>query len=424
MKEAWNIHSHSATFHSSPSPSNASSAKSSTRTSLRPPIFNPYDRFTQPEFDAWIGDITSSIKRALRHDVEPEVELPSGRSGSWKTLPDLRGNLTTGKRAQSPTFSEPREEESIFEDSFAHMVSRKAKGKARDPREGPGLGLKDQPIELFSDSEEEEVVDSLKEHAILSEDSEGLDDGAWEDSFKETGSTGTGLAESGKDDQKRAGVHGSASCPREDFGHEKEVADYSDADAPESGEENDLQVLEDTGSFCDDDIAADSGTEVFSMQRYRADKGGSEDGTSQTFTFSLWLGTNIYAEFPQNAAPTDVELVDPWDGPRTFAEDYYSGGDQLVPGLTPNHLTPIARGSVPTSAADLQPKPATDANVDSRPVSPSASSTSSSPKSRHTADVAAINSPQDRLEAGYYDHLDIGGLSASHPSFTMSKSFV
>ena len=31
----------------------------------RPPIHNPYDKFTQPEFDAWIGDITGALKRAL-----------------------------------------------------------------------------------------------------------------------------------------------------------------------------------------------------------------------------------------------------------------------------------------------------------------------------------------------------------------------
>ena len=112
-----------------------------------------------------------------------------------------------------------------------------------------------------------------------------------------------------------------------------------------------------------------------------------------------------------------MKLVDPWNGPRTFAENYYSGGDQLAPGLTPNHLAPIARSPVSSSATDLQPKPATDVNLGSLPVSPSVSSTSSSPKSRETADVAAINSPQDELE-------DAGGLSVSHPSSAMSKSFV
>ena len=436
MKEAWNILSHSTTLHSNPTTPNASSAKSSssTRTSLRPPIFNPYDRFTQPEFDTWIGDITSSIKRALRHDVEPEVELPSGRSSSWKTLPDqVGGTLSTRKRAQSPTFTEPRDEESFFEDSFAQITSRRAKGKARDPREGPGFGLKDQPIELLSDSEEEEVVDSLEEDAVLSEDSENFDDGAWEGNFRENGHAGSGLAESGKADLIRpgAGVHRPASLlSREDSGQVEEVASYSDADAPDTGDEDNMRLLEDTKSFYEDDIEVDSGTEGFSVQRGRGGKSDIEDGAFQTFTLSLWLGTNIWAEslhLSQSATPINVELVDPWDGPRTFAEDYYSGGDRL--GLTPNHLTPVARSPVTTSAADLPPKPSTDANVDSRSVSPSVLSASSSPKSRDTADVAGVkaaslqrsiapaafvNSSQDALETeSYYDHVD-------GPSFPLS----
>ena len=425
MKEARNILSHSSTLHSTPTPSNASSPKSSTRTSLRPPIFNPYDRFTQPEFDAWIGDITSSIKRALCHDVEAEVELPSGRNSSWKTLPDLGGSLTTEKRAQSPTFTEPCDEESVFEDSFAHIVSRKAKGKARDPREGPGLGLKDQPIELLSDSEEEEVIDSLEEHAILSENSEDLDDSAWEDGSKE-GFAGTGLAESGKADPRRpaASPHRTASfLSREESGHVQEIADYSDADAPDTGDENDLQLPEDTGSFVEDDMDYDSGAEGFSMQRGGKD---SEDGASSTVTCSRWLGTNMCAEslHLNSAVPIDVKLVDPWEGPRTFAEDYYSGGDHLAPGLTPNHLTPIAHSPIPT----------TDANAGSRSVSPSVLSTSSSPKSRDTADVAVVdaalsqrsigsvaflNSQHGELETEYYE---VEGLSAPSSVIYVSKS--
>ncbi|KAH9067608.1 hypothetical protein EDB87DRAFT_12851 [Lactarius vividus] len=422
MKETWDILSHSATIHTTPTTPNASSTKSSTRTSLRPPIFNPYDRFTQPEFDAWIGDITSSIKRALRHEVEPEVELPSGRSNSWKTLQDqVGGSLTIEERAQSPTSTELRDDESIFEDSFAHIASRKAKGKARDPREGPGLGLKDQPIELLSDSEEEEVVDNLEEEAVLSQTS---DDGAWEGGFEETGHTGSGMVESEKAEPRRPGasVHHSASLlSRKDSGHVQEVVDYSDADVLDIGDEDDLRFPEE--SFCENDLDVDSRAEGFTMQQ-----GDFEDGAFQTFTYYLWLetGINKWADslhLSQSAASIDVELVDPWNGPRTFAEDYYSGGDRLAHGLTPNHLTPVARSPVPTSAANFPPKSSTDASADSRPVSPSVSSTSSSPKSRDTVDVVRVkapssqhsivpatfvNSEQDELETeSYYDHLDV-----------------
>ncbi len=122
-----------------------------------------------------------------------------------------------------------------------------------------------------------------------------------------------------------------------------------------------------------------------------------------------------------------MELVDPWDGPRTFAEDYYSGGDRLVPGLTPSHLTPVARSPVPTTAASLSPKPSTNANADSSTIPLSVSSTSSSPQSQTTVDVASVNAASsqhgvasatsvntklDELESeSYYDHLEANGLS-------------
>lgn len=168
MGEAWNIRSHSRSPHSSPTAQAAHA-----RASLRPPIFNPYDRFTKPEFDAWIGDITGALKSALSYEAEAEVDSPSRHSSSWNTIPDkIGGSLSADRRAQSPASSEACNDESAFEDSFAQMASRRAKGKARDPREGPGLGLKGLPIELSSDSEEEEVVNSLEVGAVLSEDSD------------------------------------------------------------------------------------------------------------------------------------------------------------------------------------------------------------------------------------------------------------
>jgi hypothetical protein len=80
-----------------------------------------------------------------------------------------------------------------------------------------------------------------------------------------------------------------------------------------------------------------------------------------------------------------VELTDPWEGPRTFAEDYYSGGDQLAPGLTPNHLTPVARSPVPALVPDLPNAPDADVDVDGLSVSSSVLSRSLSPRSRDTA---------------------------------------
>src|SRR5712675_1364832 len=105
------------------SPNSTPPAKTAqTRVSLRPPIFNPYDRFTQPEFDAWIGDITGALKRALDHEAQPTVNLPSHHSGTWNTVPDHLGDsFSADGRAQPSAPSEDWDEESPVEDSFAQI---------------------------------------------------------------------------------------------------------------------------------------------------------------------------------------------------------------------------------------------------------------------------------------------------------------
>jgi hypothetical protein len=114
----------------------------------RPPIHNPYDKFTQPEFDAWIGDITGALKRALGQieaDDEPKA-LECTQEGSAMTR-------------YCPLDLDESEDEAL-NDSFAEIKARRllGKGKARDPREGPGLGGIDRtvPIEIVSSDEEEE----------------------------------------------------------------------------------------------------------------------------------------------------------------------------------------------------------------------------------------------------------------------------
>ena len=50
-----------------------SSTQYSSKASTRAPIYNPFDKFTQPEFDSWIGDITSALKRALGQESSQSV---------------------------------------------------------------------------------------------------------------------------------------------------------------------------------------------------------------------------------------------------------------------------------------------------------------------------------------------------------------
>lgn len=131
--------------------------------SLKRPIHNPYDKFTQPEFDKWIGGITSALRRALGEETEEDAALDEHLSQ------DINA-------AAEETFLDDS-----FEDSFAGIQSRRAKGKAKDPREGPGLGVQQNPIELLSDSESGAETDQEYEE-YSSREAERFDtEGAGED---------------------------------------------------------------------------------------------------------------------------------------------------------------------------------------------------------------------------------------------------
>jgi hypothetical protein len=86
-----------------------------------------------------------------------------------------------------------------------------------------------------------------------------------------------------------------------------------------------------------------------------------------------------------------VELVDPWEGPRIFAEDYYSGGDQLAPGLTPNHITPLAGSPCPAVEPDFPTLSSAGTRKDRLSPSPSVLSTSPSPKPHNVEDNDEID---------------------------------
>lgn len=122
------------------------------------PIHNPYDKFTKPEFDDWIGDITSTLRKALGYEDEPQQNTPA---------PPHFDNVPT--RVVDP------ESDYELDDSFAEVKARRAisKGKSRDPREGPGLGAgsASEPIDLLdSDDEDEEEDEEVEEEEEAEED--------------------------------------------------------------------------------------------------------------------------------------------------------------------------------------------------------------------------------------------------------------
>ncbi|KAG7449662.1 uncharacterized protein BT62DRAFT_599539 [Guyanagaster necrorhizus] len=135
-------------------PSSATSLTSTTTRTKPAPIYNPYDKFTKPQFDAWIDDLTGTLRRALGHiDDTAREESPVGLDES------SMGQIDAEQASESEDI------DGEVEDSFAELKARRAsrKGKGRDPREGPGLfsgrgnGSYEEPIDLASDSEDEEA---------------------------------------------------------------------------------------------------------------------------------------------------------------------------------------------------------------------------------------------------------------------------
>lgn len=119
----------------------------------RPPVQNPFDKFSQNDFDAWIGKLTGDLEKALGYE---EIDLPQASSSS---APHEAKQLDDGDAYF--------ESDSYVEDSFAEVKARRVldKGKARDPREGPGLGPKhgdkEQPIEILSEESEDEEEEQI-----------------------------------------------------------------------------------------------------------------------------------------------------------------------------------------------------------------------------------------------------------------------
>lgn len=133
----------------------------------RPPIHNPYDKFTQPEFDAWIGGITGALKRALGQEDEAEEQSPSYAAYSDDSSAE-------GEDVLEQLLEDDDSVDEEVNDSFAEIRARRVvgKGKARDPRDGPGFGAGDQhePIEIGSDSEDESQAEEEEEEEEGSEE--------------------------------------------------------------------------------------------------------------------------------------------------------------------------------------------------------------------------------------------------------------
>ena len=389
-----------------PTPHSASAYIQPNSKLSKPPIHNPYDKFTQPEFDAWIGGITSALRRALGEEEESKPQATASGTDV------IRSRYGWEFPAES--------EDEVADDSFAEIKARRTagKGKARDPREGPGLGKGDhaQPIEIASSDEEEEgevefsiTVDEspeedFEEQEEASEYSEEEEEDSWEwergqsssqqlrpltrkrvqvSQDEEYDEEGEGYDEYDEDqdeeENEEIGLrNGIASSPieiisdDEDDGEKNTSGEHSLKDDEEiSGDEDDISLgsnyEEDKQNEpsrapksshpqplpsypVDGDREAEEEEDMLDEDDEIQEIQPAEDDTC-TFLSSPLCPTYMYIRIafpPQPCLSPEqpgrhVEIPDPWSGPRTYAEDFYSGGDVvLLPGqkVDPSHLGP------------------------------------------------------------------------------------
>ncbi|CAA7258991.1 unnamed protein product [Cyclocybe aegerita] len=393
-----------------PAPPHSTPISASAHVSAKPkipraPIQNPYEKLTQTEFEAFIGDITGALRRALGQ-VDPDEKTTQhlleerAEPITSDTLPKY-GQIDLNDYEDEPT-----------NDSFAEIKARRVgKGKARDPREGPGLGKGDrvQPIEIVSSDEEEEeevklaigddsnLSDEDDEEEVVSEDTEEEHGEEEEDEYLwERGQSSTQPLPSPR---KRSRPEYEEDEEGEEE-EEEEYEEYYDEEAEGEYEEEYsrpaqrhskraaspeiIDILSDEGE--------DSGHQQFREQSFEEEgEGGeyaefSEEDEQETGQLDRDRRTNNHyrrsrdehideehaeereegqgvledddetheiqpqeedTSFPPRSVlgqPRPVEIHDPWSGPRTYAEDFYSGGDLRLPlgsQVDPSHLGPM-----------------------------------------------------------------------------------
>jgi hypothetical protein len=162
-----------------PSPFPTASVYSSARA-RKAPIHNPFDKFTQSEFDAWISDITGALRRALGEEPTP-THTTVGRDTDAELSPDRPDRDHDLEHSAESDSDVGSEESQDVEDSFAGVRAQHAKGKARDPREGPGLGSQQHPIDIESEEEDEDEDDAEERVVEELEGDEELEEEEYEE---------------------------------------------------------------------------------------------------------------------------------------------------------------------------------------------------------------------------------------------------
>ncbi|KAI0332954.1 hypothetical protein GY45DRAFT_1320196 [Cubamyces sp. BRFM 1775] len=443
----------------------------STQKALRPPIFNPYDKFTQPEFDAWITDITGALKRALGKEDAPPAQ----------------------ERAQPTSFGDDTAEEGV-EDSFAEVRARRlAKGKERardedfeqeevqaesgqdEDEEQDGWGEPFDDAQYSSGESKEaspEVIELLSDDGEPDADAKQASDDDAEEEAEGEEAEDEAEAEYDEEDQEedvhsedaqgspRSSPFEEPSHPTESYAHEvTEILDSDEEPEEAEVEEGEEHRVLPARFQRKPDIVAPARLESDDEEEYE-DELDEEQAEEQANPFpppterrepvdidDPWRGPATYAEdfyaggdvptstlehkdphtlpteddeLPVDEAAQTPDLPDPWEGPRTFAEDFYAGGDALLTrsdGATPSHLTPKDEGPIfiPGVTDYSESHDQRDAEVDSRQTT----DTDSHKAAVVAAPEASVDVVQD--DGGDPDEADLSDAdrSPSPPSATL-----
>ena len=336
-------------------------SQGASRKVPRAPIVNPFEQFPESEFQSLFGDITWAIKTALGRD-DP------------------------GARTARPLERVEREEESV-EDSFADIMARRAaKGKARAVE----VGDEEQPIVIESDEEAEESEEVLRTIVAEDDDEELVPEerGEAPEAEEEVQIPVHDDANEGAEEEESSDQSGSEDEEEEEE-EEEEEAPAPVAHSPEvidllsDDEDEDEAPAQQTPHA--EDAQDEEGSEAGSEEAYAAavakleqrlyapyedeedeldedeDDGEDEDeeadavaeqpapAAPETLTTS-YTGFAEEEDAEQDASGVvgqeqperEVDIADPWEGPNTFAEDYYSGGDFLAEarGAADPHVLP------------------------------------------------------------------------------------
>ncbi|KAH9485489.1 hypothetical protein JR316_0002397 [Psilocybe cubensis] len=419
-------------------PFSASSHMNSKTSVLRPPVHNPFDKFTQPEFDAWIGGITGALKRALGQDDE-ELDSNDHSLNKSRNLIRSRPELQHYRDVDDDALYDE-----TMDDSFAEIKARRAagKGKARDPREGPGLGKGNsmQPIEIVSSDEEdaEEAAEVELSVAVLEDSDEDQSPGEQEEGehYEEPYSGDMGQPSSrylqsidqssrandvateeeeyvSEDEEYEEGLDHEEGAEYEEFDDDEEYDNEEESEPPRPAKavvDEIIEIDSDSDGEVDDEELSEEdqpsslhktrkkpledeeeeegeegsgGYDEYDEEEEQALEREERPGTSQLYLrqqirhspdtqYEDDEGDDVVdadaeadeeeddeiqeIQPPQNDTSfppksftnpdqdRHIELPDRWEGPRTYAEDYYSGGDIRIPTgakLDAHHLGPL-----------------------------------------------------------------------------------